>query len=66
MTPLIATFLAGSLLSLLMPTILLTVLVVWYVRFIRRAPDSAKDAESAPPVDLPSGPTDDSPPLIER
>lgn len=37
----IATFLAGSLLSLLLPTLLLIALVVWYWMFIRRVPDTA-------------------------
>ena len=64
----IATFLAGSLLSLLLPTLLLIALVVWYVRFINRAPgpadasepvrqasDPAKSAspEAAPPPSVP-------------
>lgn len=31
-------FLAGSLLSLLMPACLLIAIAVWYVRFARRAP----------------------------
>lgn len=35
-----ATFLAGSLLTLLIPTIMLTALVVWYTMFIRRVPET--------------------------
>lgn len=37
----IASFLAGSLLSLLLPALLLIALVVWYMLLLRRAPDSA-------------------------
>jgi hypothetical protein len=48
----IATFLAGSLLSLLLPTLLLIALVVWYFRFIDRAPGPADGSEPArPPTD---------------
>lgn len=43
----IASFLAGSLLSLLIPTLLLTALVVWYVKFARRVPDT-KEADVPP------------------
>lgn len=39
---LIATFLAGSLLSLLLPVCLLIALVVWYVGFIRRVPETGE------------------------
>ncbi len=41
----IASFLAGSLLSILLPTIMLTVLVVWYLKFIRRVPDTDETRE---------------------
>lgn len=41
-----ATFLAGALLSLLLPTIMLTLLVVWYVLFFRRVPDTADGEET--------------------
>jgi hypothetical protein len=37
----IASFLAGALLSLLLPTLLLIALAVWHLWFIRRMPDSA-------------------------
>ncbi len=37
-----ATFLAGALLSLLLPTIMLTALTVWYLLFVRRVPDTAE------------------------
>ena len=46
----IATFLAGALLSLLIPVLLLTALVVWYVMFLRRAPEATDAAEAAEPV----------------
>jgi hypothetical protein len=36
----IAAFLAGSLLSLLLPVLLLVALVVWYVKFFRRVPET--------------------------
>jgi hypothetical protein len=41
----IATFLAGSLLSLLLPTLLLIALVVWYVRFLGRAGEPADTSD---------------------
>jgi hypothetical protein len=34
-----ATFLAGSLLSLLLPVLLLLALVAWYLMFIRKIPE---------------------------
>ena len=37
----IATFLAGSLLTLLLPVALLIALVVWYWRFSARVPETA-------------------------
>jgi hypothetical protein len=43
----LAAFLAGALLSLLLPTILLIALVVWYWAFIRRVPESS-DVPDAP------------------
>jgi hypothetical protein len=47
---LIASFLAGSLLSLLLPVSLLIALVVWYLMFLRRVPepDAGKDAPMTP------------------
>ena len=42
-------FLAGSLLSLLMPTCLLIAITVWYVRFARRAPADTHPASSGLP-----------------
>lgn len=38
----IASFLAGALLSLLIPAVLLTGLVVWHMLFIRRVPDTVE------------------------
>jgi hypothetical protein len=48
----IATFLAGSLLSLLLPIALLIALAVWYVRSANRVPDGASEQPqaSAPPT----------------
>jgi hypothetical protein len=43
----IATFLAGSLLSLLLPVLMLIALVVWYWWFIRRVPET--EATPGPP-----------------
>jgi hypothetical protein len=37
----IAAFLAGSLLTILLPILLLIGIVAWYVRFVRRMPDPA-------------------------
>lgn len=39
----IASFLAGSLLSLLLPTIMLILLVLWYFLFLRRVTETAED-----------------------
>ena len=44
----IASFLAGSLLTLLLPALLLTALVVWYVMVLRRHPEP--DAGDALPA----------------
>ena len=50
----IAAFLAGALLSLLLPTAVLIALVVWYVRFIGRAPGPADTTERATPAPDPA------------
>ena len=50
----IAAFLAGSLLSLLLPIALLIALVVWYVRLIERAPGPADVSEPARPASDPA------------
>jgi hypothetical protein len=41
-------FLAGSLLTLLMPTLLLVAIAVWYVLSVKRVPEDTP-ASSAPP-----------------
>jgi hypothetical protein len=51
----IATFLAGSLLTLLLPIALLIALVVWYWRFSSRVPETAEGpgtgtSAAAPPA----------------
>ena len=46
--PLASDFLAGSLLSLLLPVALLISLVVWYVRAVRRVPSSSGDVAEVP------------------
>ena len=43
---LIADFLTGSLLTLLLPVALLIALVVWYIAFIRRVPETAEGEET--------------------
>jgi hypothetical protein len=43
-------FLAGSLLTLLMPTLLLTALAIWYVIAVRRVPEDPPEASSTPPL----------------
>ena len=54
MTLIPATFLAGALLSLLIPIVLLIALVIWYMMFLRRVPEPteqpvAPDAVAPPP-----------------
>jgi hypothetical protein len=48
-----ATFLAGALLSLLLPVGLLIALATWYVMFIRRLPETAEGQEPLPPDAVP-------------
>ncbi len=50
----IAAFLAGALLTLLLPICLLLAIVVWYSIAIRRVPSGREDPEAA----APSPPTD--------
>jgi hypothetical protein len=47
-----ATFLAGSLLTLLLPVGLLIALTVWYVMFVRRVPETGdgQEAVGSPPA----------------
>ena len=49
-----ATFLAGALLSLIVPAVLLLALTAWYVLFIRRVPDTPE--ESVTPAAEPTAP----------
>lgn len=50
-----AAFLTGALLSLLIPTLLLTALALWYWRFSMRVPDTKV-------ADVPPAPADPPPP----
>lgn len=43
-----ADFLAGALLSLLLPVLLLIALVVWYWMFLRRVPDTEPEGAANP------------------
>jgi hypothetical protein len=43
----IASFLAGSLLTILLPLAVFVALIVWYALFLRRAPDSGLGRSSA-------------------
>ena len=51
----IATFLAGSLLTLLVPVLLLVALVLWYWWFSARVPETADGSKPATPP-APSNP----------
>jgi hypothetical protein len=42
-------FLAGSLLSLLLPTLLLVAIAVWYVRSVRHIPEDTPESSAALP-----------------
>jgi hypothetical protein len=55
----IATFLAGSLLTLLLPVALLIALVVWYWRFSSRVPDTTEGPGTA--AAAPAAPTAPNP-----
>jgi hypothetical protein len=46
--PIASSFLAGSLLSLLLPILLLIGLVIWYAKTIRNVPKEAPPTEVAP------------------
>jgi hypothetical protein len=56
MTLIASSFLAGSILSLLIPTLLLTALIIWYVKFIQRVPDTTEGEKAAGATPNP-GPT---------
>jgi hypothetical protein len=45
-------FLAGSLLSLLLPVCLLIAIAVWYVLFAKRAPETHPSSPTLPPSDV--------------
>jgi hypothetical protein len=45
-------FLAGSLLSLLLPVCLLIAIAVWYVLFARREPDTHPSSPTLPPSEV--------------
>jgi hypothetical protein len=46
----IAAFLAGSLLSLLLPVCLLIAVAVWYTRSVRRMPERAAPTDTEAPA----------------
>ena len=48
---LIASFLAGSLLSLLIPVCLLLALVAWYLLFLRRVPETSAGRDGVSPTE---------------
>jgi hypothetical protein len=60
--PVASSFLAGSLLSLLLPVLIFLAILVWYLTFIKRVPDTVdgSDAEAAG-----GAPADASPPPSE-
>ncbi len=45
-------FLAGSLLSLLLPVCLLIAIAAWYVLYARRAPEAHPSSPTLPPADV--------------
>lgn len=45
-------FLAGSLLSLLLPACLLIAIAIWYVAFARRTTDAHPSSPALPPPDV--------------
>jgi hypothetical protein len=62
----IAAFLAGALLTLLLPTGLLISLTVWYVKFVRRVPgpeatSATEGPETAPGAEGAEGPVPGDP-----
>jgi hypothetical protein len=54
--PVASSFLAGSLLSLLLPVLIFLAILVWYLKFIKGVPDtvdgSQADPAGATPVDV--------------
>lgn len=53
-------FLAGSLLSLLLPVCLLIAIAVWYVGYARRAPEAHPSSPTLPPADVVAALPDDA------
>lgn len=53
----IATFLAGALLTLLLPVLLLIVLTVWYWKFSARAPETSEADMPAAPAEAGAAPS---------
>ena len=47
--PVASSFLAGSLLSLLLPVLIFLALLVWYLRFIKGVPDTVAESQAEPP-----------------
>jgi hypothetical protein len=58
MTLIPATFLAGALLSLLLPVGLLIALSVWYLLFVRRVPETADHQDAALSPSPPAAPVE--------
>jgi hypothetical protein len=54
-------FLAGSLLSLLLPVCLLIAIAAWYVLFARRAPEAHPSSPTLPPADVVAAASDAEP-----
>lgn len=48
---LIASFLVGSLLSLLLPTLMLIALVFWYLKFVSSVPETGAAEEPVAPAE---------------
>ncbi len=59
----IASFLAGALLSLLLPACLLIALAIWHLLVIRRVPGAAEGSGPARPE---NDPAPSAPPELER
>ncbi len=54
-------FLAGSLLSLLLPVCLLIAIAAWYLLYARRAPEAHPSSPSLPPADVVAAAADAEP-----
>lgn len=63
-TPLASNFLAGSLISLLLPVGMLIALLVWYVITVKRVPDNPQGSPEATAPKPASAPSE--PPASER